>query len=251
MIVKGIVTTSARSLGFPHPLSSAAEQLYLSASSRGYGKEDDSGLVRLFTPQSASAVHDQAKEEISDEKLTPTVTPNEIDKVGFIGLGAMGLGMAISLVKAGFHVCGYDVSPRPMKDFFLIGGTAEAAKSPAEATLDAKILVIMVQNAAQVEDVLFGSGNAAEKLSNGSVVILNSTVPPSFAQSLRNRLLKLGKDVDLLDAPVSGGAAKAAQGQLTVRVHSLFKIMSDREVYRSSALEATLPCQRQIQSLLL
>jgi len=217
--LKGIVTSSARLQEFPLPLSSAAEQLYLSASSRGYGKEDDSGIVRLFTPQSTSAVHDQAIKESSDNKLTPTVTPNEIDKVGFIGLGAMGIGMATSLVKAGFRVCGYDISACLTADFLRIGGKAAAAKSPAEAAMDAKVLILMVQNASQVEDVLFGSGKAGEKLPIGAIVILNSTVPPSFTRSLRSRLLGLGKELDLVDAPVSGGVTKAANGQLTVSDH--------------------------------
>jgi 3-hydroxyisobutyrate dehydrogenase-like beta-hydroxyacid dehydrogenase len=175
--------------------------------------------VRLFTPQCSSAVHDQANKETLDHKLTPTVTPNEIDKVGFIGLGAMGLGMATSLVKAGFHVCGYDVSPHPITEFVAAGEKAEAASSPAEAALDAKVMILMVQNASQVEDVLFGSGKAAEKLPSGAVVILNSTVPPSFTRSLRSRLLDLGKELDLVDAPVSGGVTKAANGQLTVSDH--------------------------------
>jgi 3-hydroxyisobutyrate dehydrogenase-like beta-hydroxyacid dehydrogenase len=215
--LKGIVTSSARSEKFPLPISSAAEQLYLSASSRGYGKEDDSGLVRLFT-QSASAVHDQAIKDSPDHKLTPTVTPNEIDKIGFIGLGAMGLGMATSLVKAGFNVYGYDISPFPIAKFSRVGIKAAAANSPAEAALDAEVLILMVQNASQVEDVLFGSGKAVEKLPVGAIVILNSTVPPSFTHSLRRRLLDLGKELDLVDAPVSGGVTKAACGQLTVSV---------------------------------
>ena len=131
----------------------------------------------------------------------------------------MGLGMATSLVKAGLHVCGYDVSPRPNAEFVGVGRKATAAKSPAEAAMDAKVLILMVQNASQVEDVLFGSGKAAEKLPIGATVILNSTVPPSFVRSLRSRLLDFGKNLDLIDAPVSGGVAKAANGQLTVSYH--------------------------------
>lgn len=92
---QGIVTSSARSHGFPLPLSSAAEQLYLSASSQGFGKEDDSGLVRTFTPTNPSLVHEQAKSAVvGADELTPSVTPQDIHKIGFIGLGAMGSGMA-------------------------------------------------------------------------------------------------------------------------------------------------------------
>ncbi len=74
----------------------------------------------------------------------------------------------------------------------------------------------MVQNASQADDVLFGSGKAADSLPNGSVVILSSTVPPTFVRELRARLVGLGRDIDLVDAPVSGGVVRAANGQLTV-----------------------------------
>lgn len=172
---------------------------------------------------SDSAVHDGARKiEITDDTLTPTVTPNEIKKIGFIGLGAMGMGMAMCLVKAGFHVSGYDISPGPVSEFVSCGGKAAAAESPAEAALDASVLILMVQNASQVEDVLFGSGNAAEKLAIGAVVILNSTVPPSFARELNSRLNELGKELYLVDAPVSGGVTKAADGLLTVSKYSPF-----------------------------
>jgi 3-hydroxyisobutyrate dehydrogenase-like beta-hydroxyacid dehydrogenase len=248
---KGIVTSSARLQRFPLPLASAAEQLYLSASLQGYGKEDDSGLVRLFTPQSGSGVHDQAKEEVSDDRLTPTVTPNEINKVGFIGLGAMGIGMATCLVKAGFHVSGYDVSPRQISAFVSCGGEATGANSPAEAALDANVLVVVVQNALQVEDVLFGSGNAAEKLPIGAVVILNSTVPPSFVRKLNARLQDLGRQLHLVDAPVSGGVTKAADGHLTVsQSYYSFKTFNSPVMFgRLFAPQPAQPGQKQTQSL--
>jgi 3-hydroxyisobutyrate dehydrogenase-like beta-hydroxyacid dehydrogenase len=165
-------------------------------------------------------VHDAAKPEDVAKTLTPSVTPNEITKVGFVGLGAMGIGMAVSLVKAGFKVAGYDVYPPSTEKFVATGGSASAAQSPAEAALDAQILILMVQNASQAEDVLFGAGKAAETLPNGAVVILNSTVPPSFVRGLRTRLVDLGRNIDLIDAPVSGGVARAALGQLTVSLHN-------------------------------
>jgi 3-hydroxyisobutyrate dehydrogenase-like beta-hydroxyacid dehydrogenase len=183
----------------------------------GYGKEDDSGLVRLFTLGPGSSVHDATKkEEATNDRLTPTVTPNEIKKVGFVGLGAMGIGMATSLVKGGFHVSGYDISPKPVSDFVANGGDAVAAESPADAAVNADVLIIMVQSASQVEEVLFGSGYAAERLPIGAVVILSSTVPPSFARKLSTRLQALGKQLCLVDAPVSGGVGKAADELLTV-----------------------------------
>jgi len=221
---KGIVTSSARSQGFPLPMSSAAEQLYLTASLSGYGKEDDSGLVRLFTPGVESAVHDKGKNDTTpDDRLTPTITTNEIKKIGFIGLGAMGLGMATSLIKGGFQVSGYDLAQKAVSKLLLGGRHAEAANSPAHAASGADVLILMVQTPSQVEDVLFGSGDVAETLPTGAVVVLSSTVAPSFARKMNTRLRDLGKGLHLVDAPVSGGVAKAAKGLLTVSIYPRFE----------------------------
>lgn len=213
----GIVTSSARLHEFPLPLSSAAEQLYLSASSQGFGRQDDSGLVRIFTPSTPIIVHDQAKTTTArSSSLTLSATPLEITKIGFIGLGAMGIGMAISLAKVGLPVTGYDVYEPSIQKFLKSGGKVSSAKSPAEAAQGAEVLILMVQNAAQAEDILFGSGKAVDALPSNSIVILNSTVPPSFAKELGKRLAAVGRGLELIDAPVSGGVARAAQGQLTV-----------------------------------
>lgn len=128
----------------------------------------------------------------------------------------MGVGMATSLVKAGFNVSGYDVYEPSIKKFVAVGGTARAAVSPAEAAEGAEVLVLMVQNAAQAEDVLFGTGAAAKALPDGSIVILNSTVSPTAVRDLSTQLSALGKGLELIDAPVSGGVARAAKGELTV-----------------------------------
>ena len=126
--------------------------------------------------------------------------------------------MATCLVKSGFAVSGYDLSPQQVSYFAAIGGKSVAAESPAEAALNADALIIMVQSALQVEDVLFGSGNAAERLQTGAVVILSSTVPPSFARKISIRLQSMGKEICLVDAPVSGGVRKAEDGLLTVSI---------------------------------
>ncbi|OBT93714.1 hypothetical protein VE01_08150 [Pseudogymnoascus verrucosus] len=213
----GIVTSSARSHGFPVPLSSVAEQLYLSASSQGFGREDDSGIVRIFTPSTPTLVHESSKlATLQPDVLTPSATPFEISKVGFVGLGAMGVGMATSLVKAGFNVWGYDVYEPSIQKFVAGGGKAIAATSPAEAAREAEVLVLMVQNAAQAGDVLFGAGAAAKSLPEGSIVILNSTVSPTAVRDLSTQLSSLGKGLELIDAPVSGGVARAAKGELTI-----------------------------------
>lgn len=174
-------------------------------------------MVRVYTPSTPTIVHEQAKPVAKDsETPAPSITPLQISKVGFVGLGAMGVGMATSLAKAGFNVCGYDVYAPSIQKFLAVGEKATGVKSPAEAAQGAQILILMVQNAAQVEDVLFGAGKAADALPDSSIVILNSTVAPSFVKEARQRLVALGRGLELLDSPVSGGVARAAQGLLTV-----------------------------------
>ncbi|TKW53478.1 putative oxidoreductase YgbJ [Colletotrichum tanaceti] len=214
----GIVVSTARTLQFPAPLASVAEQLYISGAAHGYGAEDDSGLVRVFLPGAQNMVKEQAQpvELTTQEKLTPSSTPLEISKIGMVGLGAMGQGMAGSLLRAGFAVHGYDVYEPAVDKFLSNRGNASKAASPAEAAKGADILVLMVQNAAQADDVLFGPGHAADALPDGAIVILSSTVPPSFMRDLESKLTNLGKGISLIDAPVSGGVVRAANGTLTI-----------------------------------
>ena len=132
--------------------------------------------------------------------------------IGFVGLGAMGMGMACTLVQAGFVVQGYDINPQARQRFGEAGGQAVA--SVAAAASGADVLVIVVVNAAQADDVLFGSGGAAAALPTGSVVMLCSTVKPEFARETAAKLYGLG--LEMLDAPISGGAVKAAEGKLSI-----------------------------------
>lgn len=132
--------------------------------------------------------------------------------IGFIGLGAMGMGMAQVLLKAGFTVRGYDVMPAAVDRFTGAGGVGvPTAAATAEGT---DLLILMVLNAEQVESVLFGGEGAAAKLSAGGVVMVCSTVPPAFARQTADRLYALG--LEMLDAPVSGGTGRAADGTLSM-----------------------------------
>lgn len=186
----------------------------------GYGKEDDAGLVRLFLPGTPNAVM-ESSHNIPPEK-EDTITdqaPVGISKIGFIGLGAMGHGMAAALLRAGYSVRGFDVYVPAIDRFLSSEGKAEKAESVAEAVRGAEIVFLMVQNATQVHSLLFGTNGAAGYLSQGAIVVLNSTVPPSFVKELDARLGGLGKDISLIDAPVSGGVIRAANGTLTVSDH--------------------------------
>jgi len=132
--------------------------------------------------------------------------------VGFIGLGAMGGGMAASLVRAGHRVIGVDVAEPALARLAAAGG--ETAASPAEAAAAAEVLCVVVATDAQVETVLFGEGGALAALPKGATVALHATVPPSYARGLGARLAD--RSFLLLDAPISGGKARADAGTITV-----------------------------------
>lgn len=186
----------------------------------GYGRDDDAGLVRLFLPGTPDGVMENSHQTQADDRNTRTdLTPAGISKIGFIGLGAMGHGMAASLLRAGYFVRGFDVYEPAIDRFLSTEGKAERAASAAEAVRGAEVVFLMVQNAAQVDSLLFGTAGAADSLTQGAIVILSSTVPPSYTKALEKRLNQLGRDISLIDAPVSGGVARAANGTLTVSDH--------------------------------
>ena len=124
----------------------------------------------------------------------------------------MGKGMAASLRLAGYavHVC--DVRPGVAQEFAAAGGVACATSAEVAALCD--VVISVVVNAAQTESVLFGDSGAAAALARGSVFVMCSTVDPNWSIALESRLAQLG--VLYLDAPISGGAAKAASGQMTM-----------------------------------
>ncbi len=131
---------------------------------------------------------------------------------GVIGLGSMGLGVARTLLRKGFEVYAYDVRPEVSKAFAKEGGVA--AKSPAEVGRHVPVVIILVVNADQTSEVLFGKDGAVSTLAKGAVVIASSTVAPDYAIDLGRRLDARG--LLLIDAPVSGGAARAAKGELSI-----------------------------------
>ncbi len=132
--------------------------------------------------------------------------------VGLIGLGAMGQGMARSLLRAGHAVRVHDLR-REMVEALVQDG-ATGAESPAQLAADCDVIVSVVVNAAQTDDVLFGASGCAAAMRRGSVFVMCSTVDPHWSASLESRLEAMG--FLYLDAPISGGAAKAAAGQITM-----------------------------------
>ncbi|MEM0944774.1 MAG: NAD(P)-binding domain-containing protein, partial [Pseudomonadota bacterium] len=145
----------------------------------------------------------RTKGELSGEARMQTV--------GVVGLGSMGAGIAEALLRAGFQTHGFDVDPARMRRFQAKGGMPGTLAEVAPR-LDA--LVIVVLNAAQMDEVLFGAEAIAEALSQGTVVIACPTVPPAAAQAMEARCQATG--LHYLDAPISGGSVKAAAGQLSI-----------------------------------
>ena len=132
--------------------------------------------------------------------------------IGLIGLGAMGQGMARSLRRAGYHVHVFDVRSEVAQAFAAEGGLA--CDSPAAVAAACAVLISVVVNAAQTETVLFGKGGAAAAMKAGSVFVMCSTVDPGWSVALVKRLAEKG--ILYLDAPISGGAARAAKGEITM-----------------------------------
>ncbi len=132
--------------------------------------------------------------------------------VGLIGLGAMGNGMAQSLRRAGHSPSVFDIRADVSAAFVKDGGTA--CKTPAELGNCCDVIVSVVVNAAQTESVLFGADGCAATMKPGSVFVMCSTVDPNWSVVVEARLAALG--ILYLDAPISGGAAKAASGQMTM-----------------------------------
>lgn len=131
--------------------------------------------------------------------------------IAVVGLGAMGYGMAQSLLRAGVRTHGFDIDPSRAAALAAEGG-APGALAEVAGGLDAAMIVVL--NAAQTEAVLFGEDGLAGKMREGAVVIACATVPPDFAREMAARCGALG--LHYLDAPISGGAAKAARGALSI-----------------------------------
>ena len=132
-------------------------------------------------------------------------------KIGFIGLGKMGLPMARNLMKAGHQVTGFDVVPEAVAAFVTAGGTA--APSAAAAATGAEFVVSMLPAGQHVRAAMLGPAGAAAASPPGAVLIDSSTIDVATARALA---LEAGRPV--VDAPVSGGTMGAENGTLTFMV---------------------------------
>jgi len=135
-------------------------------------------------------------------------------RIGFVGLGNMGLPMAQNLIKAGHQVEGVDVNPASVAKLVAAGGAAvETAKSAAAR---ADVFITMLPSGKEVREVYLGASGAIENANEGTLLIDCSTIDVETARVVAAAAEKKG--LMMLDAPVSGGVGGAAAATLTFMV---------------------------------
>jgi 3-hydroxyisobutyrate dehydrogenase len=158
-------------------------------------------------------------------------------KIGFIGLGIMGLPMATNILKAGYPLTVYNRTISKAEPLRRLG--AYVAGSPKEVAQRSDVVISMVTDVPDVEEVLFGANGVVEGGGRGLIFIDMSTNSPEAARSFAKRLLDYG--IEFMDAPVTGGDKGAREGTLTImaggrletfqRVKPIFEAMGKTIVY--------------------
>jgi len=135
-------------------------------------------------------------------------------KIGFIGLGIMGLPMARNLIKAGYPLMAYDINEKPLTT--IISEGAQKGISCAHVSANCDIIITMLPNSPDVKKAVLADAGIAEGASSGQILIDMSSIAPLVSQEIAKQLKAEG--VDMLDAPVSGGQEKAISGTLAIMV---------------------------------
>jgi 3-hydroxyisobutyrate dehydrogenase-like beta-hydroxyacid dehydrogenase len=133
-------------------------------------------------------------------------------RVGLIGLGDMGIGMAKNIVESGFELTGFDLRPERLTMLEELG--AKAAHSPQEVGANADAVFIMVMNGQQVDAVVNGDDGLLQSMASGSTIIVSATIEPKDVRAVEPSIL--AKGVHMIDTPVSGGKSGADGGTLTM-----------------------------------
>ena len=156
-------------------------------------------------------------------------------RVGVVGLGEMGSGLARNLIRAGFAVSGFDLSQTRMIAFEEMGGyPAENAAVAGEGAIAA---FVMVMDGCQARSVIFGDNGLAESMPSGSTIIMTATITASETRELARDLEPTG--IRIIDSPVSGGFPGAQSGTLTMMAAANEELLNDnREVME--AVSATI-----------
>jgi 2-hydroxy-3-oxopropionate reductase len=137
-----------------------------------------------------------------------------MEKIGFIGLGAMGGPMAKNLVKKGFSLTVFDIVAERMEPLKTAG--AEAAASCREVAEKCSVVITILPASVHVREAVLGKGGVAEGIRRGSVLIDMSTIDPMTTREIARVLAE--KETELLDAPVARGVPAAVAGTLVIYV---------------------------------
>lgn len=136
------------------------------------------------------------------------------EKIGFIGMGIMGRGMAANLLKAGYEVCVWNRTESRMQP--LLDAGASAGESPADVAQKSDIIITCVSDTPDVEAVILGENGMIHGVKSGALVIDMSTISPQATREIAKKLNDKG--VQMLDAPISGGSEGAEKGTLSIMV---------------------------------
>jgi putative dehydrogenase len=137
---------------------------------------------------------------------------NNNRSVAVVGLGSMGMGAARSCIRAGLDTYGIDINNEALK-VLSDAGAKGVSRDGAEFAPELDSVLLLVVNARQVRQVLFDSG-LADQVRPGTAIMVSATISAQDAKEINGRLLE--KQLVMLDAPVSGGAAKADIGEMTI-----------------------------------
>jgi putative dehydrogenase len=146
-------------------------------------------------------------------------------RIGVIGLGDMGSGLAKNLIKNRFQTTGLDLSEARMSAFTEMGGTP--AKSISDVGANADAVYVMVMNGSQAKAVILGPDGLISHMAKGSVVILTATIKPSEARAIGAAME--GSGIHLIDSPVSGGFPGAQNGALTMMAAGANAVLDEYE----------------------
>lgn len=143
-------------------------------------------------------------------------------KTGLIGIGSMGMAMALNLHRKGFSLCAHDIRSEPMQVAHTAG--ISICRSPAELAQQSDLIIVVVVNAAQIHQALFGEAGVSQSACPSKTVMLCSTIAPEDTLSIADHLSSLGMNV--IDAPISGGPARAESGTMSIMLAGADEVIS-------------------------
>ncbi len=136
------------------------------------------------------------------------------EKIGFIGLGIMGKPMAKNLLNAGYSLIVYDKNPSPVEELSALG--AQKADSSEETARNSDVIITMLPDSPDVEEVILCKNGVLDGIKSGSIIIDMSSIAPLVSKKIAAEAEK--KEVEMLDAPVSGGETGAINAALSIMV---------------------------------